>query len=134
MYLTFLTGGTTLLVSIFFFVFCFFHINRQKRQIIELESIINSLTESNAEVKKELCEIHCGAVGMGKKMLQLDNKIKSTQENQLNLVAQTPENRLYSRATKMVELGASLEEVMLECELPKAEAELLMNLHAKISS
>jgi hypothetical protein len=42
---------------------------------------------------------------------------------------QTPENKLYSRAVKMVELGAGVEEIMAECELPKAEAELLLSLH-----
>jgi len=31
----------------------------------------------------------------------------------------------------MVELGADLEEVIRECELPRAEAELLFSLHKK---
>ncbi|MEL0661032.1 DUF2802 domain-containing protein, partial [Psychromonas arctica] len=52
-----------------------------------------------------------------------------TQENQVNLVACAPENRIYTRATIMVELGASIEELMSECELARAEAELLLNLH-----
>ena len=68
---------------------------------------------------------------MGKKLQQLDVIIKKTQENQVNLVASAPENRLYTRATKMVELGASIEELMIDCELPRAEAELLYNLHRK---
>ena len=42
---------------------------------------------------------------------------------------QAPENKLYSRAVKMVELGADVAEIMAECELPKAEAELLLSLH-----
>jgi hypothetical protein len=75
--------------------------------------------------------IFSGSIGMGKKIQQLDAVVKKTQENQLNLVAQAPENRLYTRAVKMVELGASIEELMVECELPRAEAELLLNLHKK---
>ena len=39
-----------------------------------------------------------------------------------------PDSRLYSRAARMVELGAGLDEVMAECEIPKAEAELLISL------
>ena len=31
----------------------------------------------------------------------------------------------------MIELGADIEEVMRECELPRAEAELLFTLHQK---
>ena len=44
---------------------------------------------------------------------------------------QDPESRFYTRAVKLVELGASLEEIMRECELPRAEAELLLNFHKK---
>jgi len=40
-----------------------------------------------------------------------------------------PNAKIYSRAVKMVELGADLEEIIHECELPRAEAELLMSLH-----
>ena len=44
---------------------------------------------------------------------------------------QDPESRFYTRAVKLVELGATLEEIMRECELPRAEAELLVNFHRK---
>ena len=40
-----------------------------------------------------------------------------------------PESKMYSRAMKMVQLGADLDEIIRECELPRAEAELLYNLH-----
>jgi hypothetical protein len=42
---------------------------------------------------------------------------------------QQPEDKLYSRALKLVKLGAGLEEIMQECELPKAEVELLLSMH-----
>lgn len=38
------------------------------------------------------------------------------------------EGKLYQRATRMVALGASLEELMTECDLPQAEAELFLSL------
>ena len=44
---------------------------------------------------------------------------------------QDPDSRFYTRAVKLVELGATLEEIMRECELPRAEAELLLNFHKK---
>ena len=86
---------------------------------------------SNELAKQQFVELHSGSIGMGKKILQLESLIRKTQENQQNLIAQAPENRLYTRAVKMVELGASIEELMAECELPRAEAELLLNLHKK---
>ncbi|MGL5222668.1 MAG: DUF2802 domain-containing protein, partial [Plesiomonas shigelloides] len=45
-----------------------------------------------------------------------------------------PEHRLYSRATKLAEMGAGLDELMQECELPKAEAELLLNLQRQMKN
>ena len=54
--------------------------------------------------------------------------MQKIQDSQQELTLQDPERRLYSRAAKMVELGADLDEVMSECELPQAEAELLISL------
>jgi preprotein translocase subunit YajC len=121
----------TIVFSFLLFAVCFYLIRKQQRKIKAIELLIKSLLVSNAKFKKEFSEIHTGAVGMGKKVQKLDGKIKSTLENQQNLAAQAPENRLYTRAMKMVELGASIEEIIEECELPKAEAELLLNLHKK---
>jgi len=121
----------TLLLAFVFFIISYSLIRKHKKKIDALEVLVKSLLANNESTKKQFIEVHSGAVGMGKKMQQLDCAVKKTQENQLNLVAQAPENRLYTRATKMVELGASIEELMLDCELPRAEAELLLNLHKK---
>lgn len=45
--------------------------------------------------------------------------------------SQQPEDKLYSRAQKMVLLGADVAELIRECDLPKAEAEMLVALHNK---
>jgi len=59
----------------------------------------------------------------------LERKLVALNEVQQEMSVHTPENKLYSRAVKMVELGAGIEEIMQECELPEAEAELLLSLH-----
>ena len=120
-----------LVLAFIFFTVSYFVIKKQAKKIDALQLIVKTLLASNDSVKKQLIEVHSSSVGMGRKIQKLDMLIKKTEENQLNLVAQAPENRLYTRATKMVELGASVEELMLECELPRAEAELLLNLHKK---
>ena len=120
-----------LVLAFVFFIISYFLIKQQTKKIDALQLLVKSLLASNDSFKKQFIETHAGNVGMGRKIQQLDVVIKKTQENQLNLVAQAPENRLYTRAAKMVELGASVEELMAECELPKAEAELLLNLHKK---
>jgi len=67
---------------------------------------------------------------------QLEHRIKLLQEkvvNQQGLIeqnqSQQPEDKLYSRAQKMVMLGADVAELVAECDLPTAEAEMLVALH-----
>lgn len=118
-------------LAIVFFIFTLILFNKIRKKNHTLEVLVKSLLAQQEINKRQFTEIHSGAVGMGKKLKKLDGVIKKTQENQINLVASAPENRLYTRATKMVELGASIEELMSDCELPQAEAELLFNLHRK---
>jgi len=120
-----------LLLAIIFFITMLFLFKKMSKKTRSLEVLVKSLLAQQEANKKQFIEIHSGAVGMGKKLQQLDVVVRKTQENQVNLVASAPENRLYTRAMKMVELGASVEELMTDCELPRAEAELLVNLHRK---
>lgn len=120
-----------LLLAIIFFITMLFLFKKMSKKAHSLEVLVKSLLAQQESNKKQFIEIHSGAVGMGKKLQQLDVVVRKTQENQVNLVASAPENRLYTRAMKMVELGASVEELMTDCELPRAEAELLVNLHRK---
>ena len=67
---------------------------------------------------------------------QLEHRIKVLQEQlqqQNSLIEQIqqqqPEDKLYSRALKLVTLGADVEEVVRECDIPRAEAEMLISVH-----
>ena len=130
MYIQYISWLAVVLAFVFF-ISSYFLIRKQAKKVESLQLLVKSLLVTNDSFKKQFSEIHSSSIGMGKKIQQLDGLVKKTQENQLNLAAQAPENRLYTRATKMVELGASVEELMVECELPRAEAELLLNLHKK---
>lgn len=130
MYLQYLPW-LTLVLAFVFFIISYLLIQKQAKKNHALELLVKSLLESNSQFKQQFVELHSGSIGMGKKIQHLESLIKKTQENQQNLVAQAPENRLYTRAVKMVELGATIDELMSECELPRAEAELLLNLHKK---
>ncbi|AGH82031.1 hypothetical protein PCNPT3_10465 [Psychromonas sp. CNPT3] len=123
----------TLMLAFVFFIGCYFLVKKQNKKIDALSLLVKSLLATNTSFKKEFLELHSGAIGMGRKIQSLELVIKKTQENQQSFVDQSPENRLYTRATKMVELGASIDELMQECELPRAEAELLLSLHRKNS-
>ncbi|MEH8109386.1 DUF2802 domain-containing protein [Aeromonas veronii] len=101
---------------------------KSKRSEQESEASVATLQGQLESLRKQMMELHTGAIGMGQRLQSVEGAMQQVNERQQELTMQDPERRLYSRAAKMVELGADLDEVMSECELPKAEAELLISL------
>jgi len=67
---------------------------------------------------------------------QMEHRVKvlSESQDQFNsaleqLQAQQPQDKLYTRAYKLAALGADTEEIMTECELPRAEVEMLLSVY-----
>ena len=72
---------------------------------------------------------------------QLEHRIKVTQDQLTSQIQsleqqlhQQPEDKLYTRAQKLVELGADIAEIMRECDIPRAEAEMLLAVHRQKSA
>ena len=61
----------------------------------------------------------------------LQEKLSQVHENITQIQQQQPEDKLYSRAQKMVKLGADVDELVKECDLPYAEAEILIAMHKR---
>ena len=94
------------------------------------------LEESNAQteiLRSEIAELRSGLMSVGKRLLACENFAKDLAQQQAAQKYDDPDAKIYSRAVKMIELGADLEEIMQECEIPRAEAELLLSLHQKQS-
>ena len=122
----------------------FWWVRVQQRQSQQHQSQLEQRLEYSAhqlaQSQLELQELRSGLIGVGQRVLQLeaalgqvsDNlslSVKQLEEKQQAMELTDPESKIYSRAMKMVQLGADLDEIMRECELPRAEAELLFNLH-----
>ena len=106
-----------------------FHIRKLYRVQNAMELIVKELIKSRESSRKKFGELQSVSIGAGQKLVELERKLVTLDEVQQEMSIQAPENKLYSRAVKMVELGADVAEIMAECELPKAEAELLLSLH-----
>ena len=134
---------TTFLVVILFVMF-----NKQKQTIQALTSQLHNLNARQAPVEKRLSqfkeaihEIRTGTLGLGNRIKELEGQLAELQNQQVVLSdkqvamehqeASTP---LYTSAAKLVASGASVEEIMQECDLPRAEAELLISLHGQSPS
>lgn len=110
--------------------------NKQQAQLTVLTAQLESVQQQKASLQTETEELRAGVIGVGQRVLVMQEQYQRLQHEFAELQAQhqalalsDPESKIYSRAVKMVELGADLEEIIRECELPRAEAELLFNLH-----
>lgn len=105
-------------------------LNRKTNQLLkEKEQKITQLEEQNTIARNEISELRNGLLSIGKRLLDVEQLSNNIQEQQQQMSYVDPESKIYSRAVKMVELGADIDEVIRECELPRAEAELLFSLH-----
>lgn len=103
----------------------------QQQKLSSFELLTKRVVKSNESLNKQLVEIHAANHAMAHRIADLESMVEQTMSRQNEIVTQDPDSKLYSRAVKMVELGADIEEVMRECELPRAEAQLLYTLHGK---
>lgn len=114
-----------------FSIIVFLFLSNKKVKILnsDLNKRFSDLKQQNTILRSEIDELRGGLLNMGKRILQQEKLSQELSENQQALQYSDPDSKMYSRAVKMVELGAQLDEVMKECELPRAEAELLISLH-----
>lgn len=110
---------------------------RKAHQVLEtkfeaIELVSKNARQQHASLLKQFNELRAGTMGMSQKMADMALHLEDVADRQGEMAMQDPDGKLYSRASKMVELGADVNELMQECDLPKAEAELLLRLQQKI--
>lgn len=138
-----LSIAIALMLLVIIVLFISVHSLTKKIQLSEInissnELLVNQLQtlfmELEASFKDKYEQHKIESVELNQVTKQLEHRIKNIQGELLKLQqvqAQQPEDKLYSRAFKMVSLGADAEELVRECDIPKAEAEMLISIHQK---
>ena len=106
---------------------------RQARKALEvkfsaIEKVLKNNRLQHESLTKQFNKLRTGSLGMSNKLVDMVEQLERIEERQNEIAMNDSGGRLYSRASKMVELGADVNELMKECDLPKAEAELLLSL------
>ncbi|WP_341205670.1 DUF2802 domain-containing protein [uncultured Psychrosphaera sp.] len=103
-------------------------LDEQNDKITIYENITNRQQQQITDINKNLTA--CLAP-----LEQLEARIEevasTTQLLQSNIDSESSEHKLYGRAKKMIEMGADIDELVVECEIPRAEAELLISIYKK---
>ncbi|MFI3245871.1 MAG: DUF2802 domain-containing protein [Ferrimonas sp.] len=102
----------------------------QNKQLKAIKVVLKATQHQNETLQSQVHDVVGLFVDAEKKIQQLEQMLQHMQARQDEVVVESdPSAKLYQRAMKMVALGADVDEVIRECELPKAEAQLLVNLH-----
>jgi hypothetical protein len=114
------------------------NIDAQEILLNELQSSQSMLNSQLISIKSETNNQQVESVQVSK---QLEHRIKVLQQESIEqkqiieqIKNQQPQDKLYSRAFKLVELGADIDEVVRECDIPRAEAEMLLSVHKNKTS
>ncbi len=103
------------------------------QQLLQEKVHRTELEKQLTKANKQLLELRSVAMGLGQRLASQEEIITLFNERIVELEQEDTDSRLYSRASKMVQLGADINEVIAECELPKAEAELMYSLQQKLA-
>lgn len=127
-------------------VLCFFLL-KQHRKIREIEQklqefipIVENLEHSQqsdkAQLQKQTKKITSYESILMTTQQTFENKLAQSlkmitqlQHDLTDLNNQSPQDKLYSRAFKLAALGADVNEISQTCEIPLAEAEILLSIH-----
>ena len=70
---------------------------------------------------------------MGEELIALRSKISQLENKQQRFEQQDVQTMPYNQASRLVGMGASLDDLMQSCGLTRSEAELMLKLHGSKS-
>lgn len=94
------------------------HERRQQALINVLRNEIQAMTNSS--------------IGMGRRLIEVEQKLNLTADKQLELENRDPGALAYNQATKLMEMGADVDDLVQSCGIGRPEAELMALLHKEL--
>lgn len=126
-----ITGLCCSLLALVCSAFSFKKYQNLLKKIDAISLVLKDSNKSRERFKSELHELRSSGIGVGRRVMTLEEQLENLKHQFEEMSLQDPDAKLYSRALKMVDLGADIDEIIKECELPQAEVELLMRLHTQ---
>lgn len=87
-----------------------------------LEGRLDKLTQRLAEYQQSHIRMGEELIGLRSKLAQLENKQQRLEQQDMHTMP-------YNQASRLVSMGASLDDLMQSCGLTRSEAELMIKLH-----
>lgn len=91
----------------------------------ETRMLVNAL-------RNETHAMGSGAIGVGQRLVEVEKRLNHTVERQQEIEQRDPGALPYNYAVRLVEMGASADDLVKNCGLARAEAELITLVHREV--
>ncbi|SFC17072.1 Protein of unknown function [Marinospirillum celere] len=109
----------------------FAHIRRLKGRLDEARHETHLLIKA---LRNESHAMGSGAIGMGHRLVEVEKRLNSTVERQMEMEQRDPGSLPYAYAVRLVEMGASVDDLVNNCGLARVEAELITLVHTELKA
>lgn len=100
---------------------------RLRTQEQRFEALVNVL-------RNEIQVMGNSSIGMGKRVLDVEKRLNITSEKQQELENRDPGLVAYNQASRLMEVGATVDDLVKTCGIGRPEAELMALLHRELGA
>lgn len=108
-------------------------LNTVRRELEGATISLVSLKETISTLQHQQNEDQTRVMVVTRHLSSIEEKHNELETQIRDVKLQDPSMRLYQRAAELVKQGATMEEVMEACDIPRAEAEMLITVHRQQS-
>lgn len=109
----------------------FAHIRKLKRKLDEARNETHLLIKA---LRNESHAMGSGAIGMGHRLVEVEKRLNNTMERQMEIEQRDPGSLPYAYAVRLVEMGATVDDLVQNCGLARVEAELITLVHSELKA
>lgn len=110
---------------------CFSHVRQLKLKLTEARNETYLLVKA---LRNETHAMGSGAIGVGQRLVEVEKRLNSTMERQMEFEQRDPGSLPYAYAVRLVEMGATAEDLINNCGLARVEAELITLVHSELKA
>lgn len=101
---------------------------KRMRQYERRQQVLVSL------LRNEIQAITNSSIGMGRRVVEIEQKLNNTAEKQLELENRDPGAMAFNQAARLMEMGANVDDLVESCGIGRPEAELMALLHQELKA
>jgi ABC-type transport system involved in cytochrome bd biosynthesis fused ATPase/permease subunit len=109
--------------SVIAMLFSWISMQRHKKMQHELQQQMNTM-------RLDINALYSGAVGIGRRITNLEQKLRTNSERQDKLELRDVDRASYDHAARLVRNGAEINDLVDSCGISKGEAELIKLLNS----